>query len=424
MGGSGVPRNPAADDTDPGHDADAVSSARLERLTRELDAVRGERDAARRRLRAMESSAAPGVAGALKQKARGVKRRLDALRGRGASAAVGATAAVSAGERPTPLRAPESAGRVERSATPDVTVVIPVFDSEAFLDDCLSSVLAQTGVTIEVICINDGSTDGSRAVLQRYADADPRVSIIDQENQGQSVGRNAGLDAAAGRYLIYLDSDDFWPADTLAGLVRRADDENLDVLLFDCLSFLDGEVAAATWKRYSTYYQRSHAYAQARSGAEMIADMRRNRDYRPHVGMYLARTAFVREVGARFIPGIIHQDNPYTFALLLNAERVAHEATDIYARRIRPGSTITTLRDARSVVGYYRSYVAMIREIQGKTFTPEVDDMLAEVVYGVFDGASKKVASLTHADFTALADLEHGVDARVALEALRAFRTR
>ncbi|MFK4788878.1 glycosyltransferase [Microbacterium sp. ZW T5_56] len=404
--------------------------SRIDRLEQELDVVRAQRDAARRQVRALESSTAYRIGGKaawLPRKLRGLRRRLTS-RGEGAPVSGSQRGPQVAGEsvsgQPTPFRAVPGTVSTVRVAEPDVSVVVPVHNSEAWLDDCLSSVLAQTGVTLEVICINDGSTDDSRAVLQRFADQDPRVSIIDQPNQGQSVGRNAGLDAAAGRYLIYLDSDDFWPDDTLAGLVRRADEQNLDVLMFDCYAFLDGTVAAATWKRYSTYYQRAHAYGEVRPGPQMIADMRRNRDYRPHVGMYIARTAFVRDSASRFIPGIIHQDNPYTFALLLNAERVAHTDADIYARRIRPGSTITTLHDARSVGGYFLSYVAMVREIQGREFTPEVTDMIAEVVYGVFDGASKKVASLTPSELAEVKALDGRPDAQLAFFALKKFRSR
>lgn len=402
-----------------------ASDALVERLEQELDLARAQRDAARRATRDLESSAAYRLGSRLAwlpRKVKGARRRLTSGGRKGARPDGGPQ--VSGDTQPTPFRAPEGTTPPARIADPDVTVVIPVYNSEAWLDDCISSVLAQTGVSLEVICINDGSTDDSRAVLQRFADQDARVSIIDQPNQGQSVGRNAGLDAAAGRYLIYLDSDDFWPDDTLAGLVRRADEQNLDVLMFDCYAFLDGTVAAATWKRYSTYYQRSHAYSEVRPGPQMIADMRRNRDYRPHVGMYIARTAFVRESASRFIPGIIHQDNPYTFALLLNAERVAHTDADIYARRIRPGSTITTLHDARSVVGYFLSYVAMVREIQDREFTPEVTDMIAEVVYGVFDGASKKVASLTPSELAEVKALDGRPDAQLAFSALKKFRAR
>lgn len=396
------------------------------RLKQERESAEADRDRALGELKAVRKSAryrAGGIVVWLPSRVRALRRRIARLRN-SARGEAGTTTDVSWRARPVPFRAPLGAVSPPRVQQPDVTVVIPVYNSETWLDDCLSSVLAQSGVDIEVVCINDGSTDLSRQVLERFADADSRVSIIDQANQGQSVGRNVGLDAAAGRYIIYLDSDDFWPDDTLASLVSKADRENLDALLFDCFAFLDGDVADATWKRYSTYYQRKAEYSSTRPGAEMVADMRRNRDYRPHVGMYIARTSFVRSAGIRFIPGIIHQDNPYTFSLLLNAARVAHTGAEIYARRIRPGSTITALRDSQSVKGYFLSYVAMVREIQGRVFSQSTSALLAEVIEGVFNAAAKKVSTLTPAELGEVRALDCGLDAQLVIERFEGFCAR
>lgn len=303
--------------------------------------------------------------------------------------------------------------------SPDVSVVIPVYNSEAWLEDCLSSVLAQTGVTLELICVDDGSTDGSASILQRIAEKDERVRIVTQPNSGQSVGRNRGLSEATGRYLIYLDSDDFWQGDLLSELVEYADSAHLDLLLFDSFAFRDGEVASSTWERYATYYQRSQEYRSARSGVQMLADMRHHRDYRPHVGLYLTRTAFVRDAGTKFVPGIVHQDNPYTFSLLLHAERVAHVRLDFYARRIRPGSTITGLDDFRSAKGYYLSYVAMLRELGSRELPEYVGEMVTDVVTGTFRGAQQKVAFLTADQIRTLATLDKGMDAQLVLRAVQ-----
>ncbi|WP_349309097.1 glycosyltransferase [Microbacterium sp. MM2322] len=305
-----------------------------------------------------------------------------------------------------------------RAARPDVSVVIPVFNSAPWLDDCLSSVLAQTGASLELICVNDGSTDASLEILQRYATSDPRVTILDQPNSGQSVARNRGQQAAAGRYLIFLDSDDFWPSDSLADLVADADSNELDVLLFDCFSFRDGAVPEAAWARYAGYYQRSREYGLTRSGVEMIADMREGKDYRPHVGMYLTRTRFLRDTGASFIPGIVHQDNPFTFSLLLDAQRVAHRQVDVYARRIRPGSTITALRDVDSVKGYLLSFLSMQDELRRAQLPPDQISTLAQVVYGTFDGALKKFGRLSSEAKDELRRIDESADSQVAFRIL------
>ncbi|MDT0156397.1 glycosyltransferase [Microbacterium sp. ARD32] len=313
----------------------------------------------------------------------------------------------------------EALPATERPAIPDVTVVIPVYDSAAWLDDCLSSVLAQTRVSLEVVCVDDGSADASSRVLSRYAAADPRVVILEQQNSGQSVARNTGLAAARGRYLIYLDSDDFWREDRLADLVAMADRDRLDVLLFDGIAFRDGRVREQTWDWYATYYPRVRRHRRVRSGARMIADLRRWGDYRPHVGMYLSRTDFVRRSEVAFIPGIVHQDNPYTFSLLLAAERVSHVGFSMYARRMREGSTITALKEAASAKGYFLSYLAMSRVLRQRTFDAAVTDRLQGVIAGVFASARKRIAVLPAEAQEQLGQLDASGDAQAALAALR-----
>jgi len=305
---------------------------------------------------------------------------------------------------------------------PDVSVIIPVYNSSPWLDECLTSVLAQTDLGIEVICVDDGSTDDSAAILDRYASNDPRVRVLRQKNAGQSVARNTGVDAAVGRYVIFLDSDDFWLHDNLAQLVARSDADDLDVVMFDGHTLREGDVPAEVWAKYARYYRRRGQYGDVRSGATMIADMRAAREYRAHVGLYLCRTEALRRSAVRFIPGVVHQDNPYTFLLLLRVSRVAHMSLGMYARRIRPGSTITALRTHRSVTGYLASYLAMSHELMGKSFPPTISRRLAEVVGGVFDAARKQMSSLSDADADALSESHGDADAYVAVEMLRLTR--
>lgn len=291
-----------------------------------------------------------------------------------------------------------------RVGTPDVSVVIPVFNSARWLSECLASILAQTAVDLEVICVDDGSTDESAALLTGWCTQDPRVRVIRQQNSGQSTARNRGLDAATGRYVLYVDSDDYWTRDKLAALVRRADRKRLDLLLFDGLSFKDGQVDDRVWERYAVYYQRACSYRRVRGGPELTAAMRRNRDYRPHVGLYLARTAFVRSTGVRFIPQIVHQDNPYTFGLMIRARRTSHSRAEVYARRVRPGSTITTLDPLRSARGYFLSYLQMSRALAAIEVSDPQRVELESIVASVRQSAAEQFAALSA---TEIEDLSH-----------------
>ena len=102
---------------------------------------------------------------------------------------------------------------------PKISVIIPVYDTEEFLSRCLDSVLCQTHRDLEVILIDDGSTDASGALCDEYAEKDTRIQVIHQENSGSSAARNTGLEAACGDYIGFVDSDDWLEPDMYAYLL-------------------------------------------------------------------------------------------------------------------------------------------------------------------------------------------------------------
>lgn len=118
-----------------------------------------------------------------------------------------------------------------------VSVVIPVYNIEAHLHQCLDSVAAQTLDDIEVLCVDDGSTDQSPAILAEYAAKDPRFHVIAQENGGPGVARNTGMAQATGEYLIFLDSDDWFEPGFLETMVSRAQETAADVTICRSVEF-------------------------------------------------------------------------------------------------------------------------------------------------------------------------------------------
>lgn len=116
---------------------------------------------------------------------------------------------------------------------PKVSVIVPVYNVEKYLEECLDSVLNQTFRDYEVICVNDGSTDSSAEILNDYATKYPRIRIINQENQGLSMARNNGVDAAKGEYIYFLDSDDFIHPQLLELTYAKAKQHNVPLVCFD-----------------------------------------------------------------------------------------------------------------------------------------------------------------------------------------------
>ena len=115
-------------------------------------------------------------------------------------------------------------------STPLVSVIIPVYNVEIYLRECVDSVINQTYKNLEIILVNDGSTDSSGRICDEYAGLDNRVKVIHRQNGGPSKTRNAGLKKATGKYIYFLDSDDYIENDTFAILVDTAETLNADLL--------------------------------------------------------------------------------------------------------------------------------------------------------------------------------------------------
>ena len=131
---------------------------------------------------------------------------------------------------------------------PKVSVIIPVYNVEKYLRECLDSVINQTLKDIEIICVNDGSTDNSLQILEEYAQKDERIRIINQENRGQSVARNRGLDIALGEFIAFIDSDDYILPNTLQTMLDKAISTQSDIIMMGAEAFAD-DSSADTIKR-------------------------------------------------------------------------------------------------------------------------------------------------------------------------------
>lgn len=112
-----------------------------------------------------------------------------------------------------------------------VSVIVPVYNVEKYLKEAMDCIINQTLKEIEIICVDDGSTDSSLDILNKYADKDNRIIILEQENQGAGVARNTGLDIARGEYLSFLDPDDFFELTLLEEFYEKAISCDADIVV-------------------------------------------------------------------------------------------------------------------------------------------------------------------------------------------------
>jgi glycosyltransferase involved in cell wall biosynthesis len=128
-------------------------------------------------------------------------------------------------------------------STPEISIVIPVYNTQDYLRECLDSVVAQTFADFEVICVNDGSTDGSLDILREYADRDKRFAVLTQKNKGAGAARNYGMSKASGNYIIFLDSDDWFENALLEKLHDRIEETRADFTVCEAYRYHVGQKA-------------------------------------------------------------------------------------------------------------------------------------------------------------------------------------
>ena len=186
---------------------------------------------------------------------------------------------------------------------PKVSVIVPVYNVQRYLRGCLDSILAQTLTELEVVCVNDGSTDASRDIIEDYLHRDPRIRVVDKPNAGYGAGINDGFDAATGEWLTILEPDDLFPRDACQLMY--------DACVADDLDFLKAD-ASVFWGEGPTYREEPAPTSPDRPSYEQVFDAAANPGARfsraGQPGMY--RASFIRENGIRLheSPGASFQD--------------------------------------------------------------------------------------------------------------------
>lgn len=246
---------------------------------------------------------------------------------------------------------------------PKVSVIIPVYKAEKYLEDCLDSVINQSLKDIEIICVDDGSPDASLDILARYAARDNRLRLICQGNAGVSAARNAGFKHAKGSYVLFLDSDDMLNPDALEQLADTADKKQTDILYFDAAPFFENEALAERFRAWSDRGLRSQEYAGVVTGAQLFARMSKNEDYRANATWALYRREFLLEKQLRFYEGIVHEDELFTQVAMLEAESASHLQQPFYRRRFREESIMTSEKSYSNFRGYFTVYSELMRYV-------------------------------------------------------------
>ena len=255
--------------------------------------------------------------------------------------------------------------------SPKVSVIVPVYNNEVFVVSCIKSLLAQTLQDIEVIAINDGSTDNSSEILHQFADSDSRLIVVDKENGGYGVGINTGLDMARGEYVTILESDDFADLDMLETLVNYADAFNLEVVRANFYLY---------WAKKIKNDHLLELFGNHECDRVIDPSIRDNQHcfyVQPALWSAIYRTDFIRKNKLRLLetPGAAYQDTAFNFKIWACARRVmfVHKPF-VHYRQDNEASSINNPGKVNTICLEYEEIRRWLREDR-----PDLHDSLSPV---------------------------------------------
>lgn len=236
--------------------------------------------------------------------------------------------------------------------SPLLSVVVPLYNAGPLFDPFMTSLLGQTLVDLEIILVDDGSTDGSGEQADKYAQTNRHIHVIHQSNGGVSRARNAGMKRAQGKYVTFPDADDILDPKLYSTLMTLALADDLDAVQCNA-------------RRVSSSSDPGHAIiplnrlrsTRVMEGGEWLNKALKTRRYLHVVWSGIYRTSLIRKIGLQFVPGLHHQDIPWTTEFMLNARRVRYSEETLYRYLVHQQSVSNRRRTGKAGVIYQRHYL-------------------------------------------------------------------
>ena len=221
------------------------------------------------------------------------------------------------------------------------SIIVPVYNVEKFLRQCLDSIASQTLKEFEVICINDGSTDNSLEILNEYATKDKRFIVLSQENQGQGIARNKCIELAKGEYIVFVDPDDFIEFNALEIIYNKFRQTDVDMIQFDYESCKEN----GKFSRYKIFKKQVKKYFHCSIKDNEIYNWH-NISKKNLQDMWMAiwnkayKTAFVKSNNIKMAPNKHGEDHIFSISANLLAKKILYINKSLYHYRTRLGSAV------------------------------------------------------------------------------------
>lgn len=204
-----------------------------------------------------------------------------------------------------------------------ISIIVPVYNTSKYLKKCFDSILLQKYKNIELIVINDGSTDNSLSIIKEYKKKDNRIIVIDKKNSGQADCRNIGIDTATGDYLMFVDSDDYLESNAFEILINSINEKKCDILCFDYYSVIDDKKCHdVSINNYSDDIKRNYYLSNPCPWNKMF------------------KTKILKENNFKFLVGYIYEDLATIPLTTFYTDKIDYINVPLYNYIIRSGSTM------------------------------------------------------------------------------------
>ena len=261
---------------------------------------------------------------------------------------------------------------------PKVSVILPIYNVAPYLEETFESLIHQSMHDIEIIAVNDGSTDNSEDIIKKYQQQDGRIIALSQANKGQSSARNLALQHASGQYIYMMDSDDILTnTDALQLCYNYAEKNKADFIFFDGESFSKEGAQRPSWNTKRTHLVEENTRCNGEALLNLMLD---KSVHNCVVWLLFIRKEFLERINLRFYDGIIHEDELFTAILTLSSDSIFCLKQNLVGHRIRQASTMGINFSKRNL----NCYLTVADELLRFRRTPIIHKFLRYTLSKVF----------------------------------------
>lgn len=276
---------------------------------------------------------------------------------------------------------------------PKISVIIPLYNTEMYIAEAIETISVQSFQDIEIIIVNDGSTDNSLQVVTDLATNNEKIRVFSKKNEGPSESRNLGLEKARGEYIYFMDSDDLLDKDALASCYARCESQQLDFVFFDATAFKEDRSVIV-----NDYYLRDKILDADKiyTGEEVLNILMGTNLYRPSVWLCFIKRAYLDKINLRFYPGIIHEDELFAAILHMNTQRTGYIPHPYFNRRVRPSS----ITSSKFTLWNIDCYLIVISELEkyAEKKDKALKDMTKKICSYILNPAIYRASNFTFSD--------------------------